>query len=52
MNKRFDIYAGALKDRSDDEVPKGMVLDVYSRSGRMKPSKDSLIITNILRDCA
>lgn len=50
MEQACDIYAAAIKDRPDDEVPAGMVRDVY-RDG-MKPSRDSLIIRNILRDCA
>jgi hypothetical protein len=45
-----DIYEGALAGRPDDEVPAGMKYDVYKRHD--VPSMDSLIIRNILRDCA
>ena len=50
MEKVCDIYEGAFAGRDDGEVPKGMKYDVYKR--RDVPSKDSLIIRNILRDCA
>lgn len=52
LEQTCDIYAAALKDRKDDEVPAGMRRDVYSRTERMKPSRDSLMISNILRDCS
>jgi hypothetical protein len=44
------IYEGALAGREDSEAPKGTTYDVYRRCDR--PSKDSLTICNILRDCA
>ena len=44
-----DIYRKAIAGRLDDEVPMGMKFDAYRR--RDVPSKDSLIIANILRDC-
>lgn len=48
-----DIYAGALDGREDSEVPQGMRVDPYSgRVPRYKPTRDSRIIANILRDCA
>lgn len=48
-----DIYWKALEGRSDDEVPKAWRPDIYSRRlGAVKPSRDVLIVTNILRDCA
>lgn len=50
MQQVCDIYSAALGDRDDAEVPEGMKYDVYRR--RNVPSKDSLIIRNILRDCA
>lgn len=50
MAQVCDIYEGALQDRSGSEIPKGTHYDVYKR--RDVPSKDSLIIRNILRDCA
>lgn len=52
IEQALDIYAAALGNRSDDEIPKAWRPDPYSRSGKMKPSGDSLIVTNILRDCA
>lgn len=45
-----DIYSAALEGRDDAEIPCGMKYDVYKR--RDVTSKDSLIIRNILRDCA
>ena len=48
----LDIYAAAIKDRADDEVPKAWRTDPYSRTARMKPTADVLLITNILRDTA
>lgn len=45
-----DILERALDGRPDDERPAGLRSDPYS--ARMKPSKDSLIIANILRECA
>jgi hypothetical protein len=52
LERVLDIYEAALAGREDAEKPVGMKLDVYSPSGRMKPSRDSLTICNILRDCA
>ena len=49
MAMAVDIYRRALGDRADDEVPQGLRFDVYKR--RDVPSKDFLIIANILRDC-
>lgn len=45
-----DIYEKALAGRDDSEVPKGVRYDAYCR--RDVPSRDSLKIANILRDCA
>lgn len=50
MGEVCEIYENAIKGRDDAEIPKGLVHDVYRR--RDVPSKDSLIIRNILRDCA
>lgn len=50
MDQVCGIYWGALEGRDPNEVPKGMRYDVYRR--RDVASKDSLIIRNILRDCA
>lgn len=44
-----DTYLSALGGRLDSETPAGMRRD---NSGRMKPTRDGLIIRNILRDCA
>ena len=43
------IYDAAIADRPDDEVPKAWRRDVYR--DRDLPSKDFLIVVNILRDC-
>ena len=45
------IYTAALEGRDDAEVPAALRPDPYSRSGAMKPTRDVLLITNILRDC-
>lgn len=45
----LNIYMGALDGRPDDEVPKPETYDIYRE--RMKPSRDSMLVTNILRDC-
>ena len=50
LEKALEIYLAAIKERKDSEVPKVWKLDVYS--GREKPTRDVLLITNILRDCA
>jgi hypothetical protein len=48
-----DIYESALEGRDAAEVPKAWRPDVYSRhANAVKPSRDSLQVTNILRDCA
>lgn len=46
-----DVFEKALDGRPDDEVPKTLVPDIY-RAGRMKATRDHLIISNILRVCA
>lgn len=46
-----DIYARAIAQRPDDEVPKMSRSDPYSRTGKMVPTRDFLIVVNILRDC-
>ena len=46
----LDIYRRAVAERAADETPKGTRFDVYRR--REIPSKDALIIANILIDCA
>jgi hypothetical protein len=50
LKQTCDIFENALADREDSEIPSGMRLDVYKN--RMVPSRDSLIIYNILRDCS
>lgn len=47
----LDIYEGALKGRDDAEDIKAWAPDVYSRSGRMRRTKDNLLVKNILWDC-
>jgi hypothetical protein len=48
LAKTCEIFS-ACAQRPAEEVPKAWRVDVYS--GRRKPSKDFLIVTNILRDC-
>lgn len=50
LSQVCEILERALDGRLDDEKPVGLKTDAYS--GRSKPSKDSLIIANILRECA
>ena len=50
-NDALDIYDRSLSQRLDDEVPVMWKPDPYSRSGRMQPTRDRLIVVNILRDC-
>lgn len=45
-----DIFEKALEGRDDAEVPKTLTEDVY-RAGRMRATKDNLLISNILRVC-
>ena len=52
LEKVLDIYEAAIGGRTDAEVPKAWRTDPYSRSGRMKPTGDVLLITNILRDAS
>jgi hypothetical protein len=52
LERACEIYSRALEGRDDAEVPKGLKPDVYSAKGRMVPTRDSLTIQNILRDCA
>lgn len=48
-----EIYEAAISDRPDTEIPKAWKPDIYSRHpGAQKPSRDLLLVTNILRDCA
>ena len=52
LARACDIYEHALEGRSATEIPKAWRPDVYSRrAGAVKPTRDALIITNILRDC-
>lgn len=50
LEQTCDIFEKALAGRDDAEVPKGIRHDPYRR--RDMPSRDSLMIANILRDCA
>lgn len=50
MKQACDIYEAAITGREDAEIPNGIHYDIYKR--RNVPSRDSLIIRNILRDCA
>jgi hypothetical protein len=48
--RAIEVYRGAFEGRDDSEVPKPFIRDIYRNVDR--PSRDSLIICNILRDCA
>lgn len=50
LEQTCDIFEQALAGRDDAEIPKGMRYDPYKN--REVPSRDSLIIRNILRDCS
>ena len=52
LEDTLDIYERAIAGREDNEVPKAWRNDPYSLSGRMKPTADVLLITNVLRDTA
>ena len=51
LEQVLDIYERAIANRPDGEVPPGF-RDDYRRPGRMRRTRDSLIVQNILRDCA
>lgn len=48
LERACDIYEDAIAGRDATEVPLGLRQDLC---GRTIPTKDSLIIRNILRDC-
>lgn len=52
LERVLDIYERAIAGRDAAEKPAGLARDPYSRVGRMKPTRDCLTVTNILRDCA
>ena len=51
LRQAYDIYEAAIAGRDDAEAPAGMRANPY-RPARYDRTKDSLIIQNILRDCA
>ncbi len=51
MDRVCGIYDAALEGRDDTEVPKAWRSDPYSSTGRLKPTRDALIVANICRDC-
>lgn len=51
LDKVLDIYLGALEGRPEGDIPRAWRPDPYSRSGRMRATRDQIIVTNILRDC-
>lgn len=51
LSRACAIYAAAIADRPDDEIPKAWRMDPYSPSGKMVPTRDFLTVCNILRDC-
>lgn len=52
VEQAVDIFEGSIAGRDDAEVPKAWKLDPYSRHGAMKHTRDVLLITNILWECA
>lgn len=50
LDRALDIFEAAIAGRDEAEIPKGLRYDVYKR--RDVPSKDSMIVANILRECA
>lgn len=50
LERTLDIFDAAMRDRDAAEIPTTMRRDPYSRTGRLKPTRDVLLITNILRD--
>ena len=50
IQRACEIYRAAIASRDATEIPKGLRYDPYKN--RDMPSRDSLIIRNILRDCA
>lgn len=51
LSRACEIYSAAIADRPEDEIPKAWRSDPYSPSGKMVPTRDFLIVCNILRDC-
>ena len=51
LERVCQIYVRALDGHDDTEVLPAMVVDPYSRSGRMKPSRHVSLVANILKDC-
>ncbi len=49
LDRACEIYEAAIADRNDEEIPRAWRSDPYT--GHAKASRDSLIVTNILRDC-
>lgn len=46
-----DLYRKVIAEREASHVPQAWRVDVYiHQAGAVKPSKDFLIVTNILRD--
>ena len=53
IGRACEIYTAALEGRADDEMPRAWRRDPYSRRGdTVKPTRDVLLVTNILRDCS
>ncbi len=51
LDQTCDIFERALEGRDGAEVPKALRPDPYSPSGRLKPTRDALTMSNICRDC-
>lgn len=49
LEQALDIFERGIAERDAAEVPEGLRYDVYKNCDR--PSRDALIITNILREC-
>lgn len=51
MEMSHQIFSNVFEGRDDSEIPKAWQRDIYSRhADAQKPSRDFLIVTNILRD--
>lgn len=52
IEEAADIFEGSIAGREDTEVPKAWKPDPYSKTYALKHTRDVLLITNILWECA
>lgn len=50
LDRIAEIHLAVIAERNPTEVPKMWRTDPYSRSGKQKPTREFLNVTNILRD--